>query len=230
MHLHHVRAMTSADVDTVARIHRDELPHGLFPHLGERFLRAYHDAFVASPHAIGLVATADDEPVAFAVGTTAQAAHHRWTLRNLGVPLALRGAAGLLAHPSALRLLRGRLGRYRRILARLGDAFARRWSDGDTPTRPDRDAHPVAVLMHIAVAPEARGHGLGRSLAESFTERVLDAGCSDLRLVTADPETVGPFYEALGWRPAARRRREDGVVTEYRYPASLRRAREPVAA
>jgi GNAT superfamily N-acetyltransferase len=229
MNPHHVRAMTSVDVDTVARIHRDELPHGLFPHLGERFLRAYYDAFVASPHAIGLVATTDDEPVAFAVGTTAQAAHHRWTLRNHGVPLALRGAAGLLTHPSALRLLRGRLGRYRRILARLGDAVARRRSDA-APTRPDRDPQPVAVLMHIAVAPEARGHGLGRALAESFTDRLLEVGCTDLRLVTADPETVGPFYEALGWVPAARRQREDGVVTEYRYPASARGARRTVAA
>lgn len=231
-----VRAMTAADLDAVARIHRSELDYGLFPALGSGFLRAYHRAFIESPHAIGLVAVPDDqsaredgsEPAALAVGTTAQAAHHRWMLRSHGLPLALHGAIGALTHPRAWPLLAQKLRRYVRILGRLGAALPERVRR--TPRRrgepvarrPERDPMPVAVFMHLAVSPHARGHGLGRALAESFTDRVLEAGCRDLRLVTAHADEVGPFYEALGWRPAAERERDGATVTEYRFPAETR--------
>lgn len=212
-----LRPMSPPDVRFAARLHRDELPHGLFPRLGTRFLRGYYRAFVESPHAVAFVAPADGSAAGYLVGTTDHHAHHRWMLRRHGPRLGLLGALGLATNPDALWLfLRTRVGRYARRLARAAWPTAAGGSAGDeTPS----SRGPLAVLMHVAVDPSARGTGFGRQLTHAFAHHAHAAGCRDIRLVTRAGDGAGTFYETLGWQRVDERGRDGSVVAEYRFPA-----------
>lgn len=217
MHHDDLRPLTPADLDRVAELHRRELPHGLFPRLGTRFLRRYHQTFLASPHAVAIATPERGEPAGFLVGTLDQRAHHRWLGRHHALRLALVGLAALATHPRALVLfVRTRLGRYLRALARaVGPRAAR------AAAPPDGADEPVAVLMHVAVDPARRSDGMGRRLTEEMVGQARDAGAAEVRLVTRSDRGAGGFYEHLGWVPAAERRNDDGtLVTEYRIPAT----------
>lgn len=215
------RPMTGQDIGVAARRHRAELPHGLFPMLGHGFLRGYYRSFVSSPYAVALVAPAEGEPTAHLVGTTDHHAHHRWTLRRHGLRLAVLGVVGLATHPDALRLfLRTRVMRYLRALVRavLPGAADAPPTDGEQVEGGRTATEPLAVLMHVAVTPAARGTGLGRRLTEDFVKHAHAAGCREVRLVTRTASDAGGFYEALGWRRVDEHPRDGSVVTEYRYP------------
>ena len=66
-----------------------------------------------------------------------------------------------------------------------------------------------AVLRSIVVAEEARGHGLGRRLADALIARARDGGAAELYLFTRDAHA---FWQRLGfadvalddWTPAPR--------------------------
>lgn len=217
-----LRPLTPADLDRVAELHRRELPHGLFPSLGQPFLRHYHRTFLASPHAIALAAPARGRPAGFLVATLDQRAHHQWLTRNHGLRLAVAGLVGLVTHPRALwRFARTRVGRYlRAVLRALRPRPARAAPAGGA--RPDEQ---VAVLMHVAVDPDRRGDGLGRRLTEELVDRARQAGAAEVRLVTRADDGAGRFYERLGWAPTTQRHNRDGtLVTEYRIPATRARA------
>ena len=212
-----VRPLVAGDLDRVAQLHQTELPHGLFPQLGRRFLRRYHATFVASPHAVAVATPREGQPAGFLVGTTDQRAHHRWLARHHALGLALEGLAGLLTHPRALSLfLRTRLGRYGRALLR---AVGPRRVQADAPA-PSHDG-PVAVLMHVAVDPARRSGGMGRRLTQELVDRAGEAGAREVRLVTRTSDGAGAFYERLGWTASTSRTTDDGAtVVEYRLPVA----------
>ena len=101
------------DLAATAALHRRHLELGLFPQLGERFMRAYHASFAASPHAVALVARTDGGEVAGALfGTTANGRHYRWVVEEHGLTLALHGARSLLLQPAlAWNFVSSRAGR-----------------------------------------------------------------------------------------------------------------------
>jgi hypothetical protein len=94
-----VRRLESVDCTLAASLHADQLPHGFFALLGLRWLRSYYATFVASPHAIALVARSGGETVGVLVGTARNAGHYRWVLRHWGVALAGRGLAAMALRP-----------------------------------------------------------------------------------------------------------------------------------
>lgn len=217
MHDAALRPMAPQDVKFAARLHGNELPHGLFPRLGTRFLRGYYRAFVESPHAVAFVTPSDGPAAGYLVGTTDHHAHHRWMLRRHGLRLGLLGALGLAINPDALWLfLRTRVGRYARALLRA--AWPTSAGGSVTRQRPPSGG-PVAVLMHVAVAPSARGTGFGRQLTQAFAHHAHAAGCRDIRLVTRAGDGAGAFYETLGWQRVDERGRDGSVVAEYRFPS-----------
>lgn len=59
----------------------------------------------------------------------------------------------------------------------------------------------AGLLRSLAVAPEARGAGLGGRLAEAAEARARDAGLRRLVLLTT---TAAPFFEDRGWMPLDR--------------------------
>lgn len=198
------RPMSAADVPAVARLHRRELHHGLYPKLGEPFLRRYHEVLRSSPHASCTVVGPVGNPVGFVVTLLDPRAHRAWVRRSRALRvLAFHGLVGLLAHPRALLLfLRTRVVRYARAL--LSD---------DGPATPAEQV--PAVLLHVAVDPAARGQGIGAVLVGEVVADARDADRSAVRLVTAAGTPAERFYEHLGWTHAGTRPGRDGVLVTY---------------
>lgn len=196
-----------------ADLHRAALAAGLFPSLGPRFLRAYYASFERSPYGIALVAWRNGARVGVLVGTTNDAAHHRWVLRQEGWRLAPLAALGLVRRPALLvRFVRHRARRYLRGAFRLARA---------TPvTGP---TGPTAVLSHVAVVAESRGTGAGAALVQTYVERAFASGAGRLTVMTAGDDDVDGFYRALGWDLVGERPDLDGRpyhVLERRAPTA----------
>lgn len=211
-----LREMRLRDLRVAAKIHHHCLPHGLFPQMGKRFLRAYLATFIASPHAVALVAVTHGSPVGFLVGTFEDRAHYRFVLRRHGVRLALAGVVALASRPGvAWHFARTRARRY-------VSGFVRLAGRRSAPTAPT--AGPMggdSVLTHVAVDPLGRSRGAGASLVEEFVERCRARGVSEVRLVTrAGPDGAGAFYARLGWRAAGAYCDRDGL-TWARYQLEL---------
>jgi GNAT superfamily N-acetyltransferase len=201
-----VRSLAAGDLPAAARLHAALLPHGFFPRLGQRFLRAYYRTFMSSPHAIGLVACLADQPVGVLVGSAHNAAHYRWVIQHHGLPLAWLGVMAMIVRPTvAAWFVRTRLRRYARRLLRL-------------PLRPastERDAGSgdptTAVLTHVMVSGHAQGEGIGTALVERFAVAARTAGASRAMLVTfAGQAGASTFYKRLGWEHLEDRRGRDG--------------------
>jgi ribosomal protein S18 acetylase RimI-like enzyme len=200
-----LREMRPRDLRVAAQIHHACLHHGLFPQLGKRFLRAYLATFMASPHAVALVAVTHGSPVGFLVGTFEDRRHYRFVLRRHGLRLALAGSAALALRPRlAWRFVHTRARRYASGFVRLsGGAVA---VPATLPVGGD------GVLTHVAVAPDGRGRGAGAGLVDEFVERARARGVSEVRLVTrAGPDGAGAFYARLGWRVTGVYRDRDGL-------------------
>ena len=199
------REMRRRDLAVAADIHYECLPHGLFPQLGRRFLRAYLATFVDSPHAVALVAVTHGSPVGFLVGTFEDGHHYRFVVRRHGVRLTLRGVAAIVLRPRvALRFARTRARRYARAARRLG---------GRTVAPGVARANGAGVLTHVAVAPGGRGRGAGAGLVDAFVERASARRLPAVRLVTrAGPQGAGDFYLRLGWQVAGTHGDRDGLT------------------
>lgn len=199
-----VRPLTSADLDFAAALHSEALPDGFFVSLGRPFLTRYYAAFVASPHAIGLVAVGVEERQGVLVGTIDDAAHYRWVIRHQYGALVRAGARGLARDPRlAARFARTRARRYLRGARLLG---RRRRGGSIAPSAPTTGA-----LTHIAVVSERRENGVGTKLVNAYVKSAFAHGALRLRVATKADGGATDFYRHLGWRPAESTRNLDGV-------------------
>jgi ribosomal protein S18 acetylase RimI-like enzyme len=201
-----VRTMRASDVRYAAALHRECLPHGLFPALGDRFLGSYLFTYATSPFGIALIVDVDGDPAGFLVGSFDSQAHRSHVVRQHGTSLAIRAGIAMLCRPPvAWRFLRTRLARYA-----LG--FTRRRL---APSRAVSNATPeprTAVLSHVAVAPSARGSSAGTTLVSSFVQRVTATEAEVAELLTRDDELgAGRFYASLGWDHDGRFTDRDGL-------------------
>ena len=65
-----------------------------------------------------------------------------------------------------------------------------------------------AELLRIAVAPEARGRGLGRALLEACQRELAEEGLAQLFLEVRPTNLAAiRLYERCGWEPCGRRPR-----------------------
>lgn len=215
-----VRPAVTADLRGTAHLHRTQLPDGFFARLGAGFLRRYHATFLASPHAVAFVVGESAEPLGFLVGTLDNRPHYRFVVRRLGLGLAARAGAAILARPALLWLfLRTRALRYARWVVRYP---LRSRASAATGTAVDGapSVPTVAVLTHVAVSDAAQGHGTGRALVAAFLDAARAAGADEARLVTTAGGRAEAFYERLGWiagavRPAGG---GEGTVREFHLP------------
>jgi amino-acid N-acetyltransferase len=87
-----------------------------------------------------------------------------------------------------------------------------------------------AVLVRsLAVAADARNHGLGSALVARVLDRARAEGAREAWLLT---ETAGSFFAARGWAPADRDRAPAGVAGSVEFtsacPASVPAMRRPL--
>lgn len=186
------------DLRHTAVLHVAELPHGLFPRLGEKFVRRWQRAHLRSEYGVLLVARSADGVVGFVLGTTDRQANVAWIIRHHRRELLGAGIRVLLLRPRlAWRFVRTRGMRYvRRVFAR------------STPSTgvvgrgnlPEARSAPVAVLEALVVTPHARGKAIGTALVERYLGIAARAGAERVELVTkAGTGGAAGFYEHHGW-------------------------------
>src|SRR3546814_9957074 len=102
-----VRPMNEHDLVRAARLHREHLPHGLFPSLGERFLRRYLRTYLNTPTAVALAIEGEHGMFGFLCGTVDRRAHREHVLRHHAASLVRGGVISLTSHPAyAIRFVR----------------------------------------------------------------------------------------------------------------------------
>lgn len=182
-----LRPMTPQDCPGTAELQIRYLGDGLFPRLGARFVRRWHETFVTGAHASAHVATVDGALVGFVLAATDQRGYVTSTLRTARLPLAVRGLEGLVLHPGvAVRFVRTRLTPYLRRLRRVEPA--------------GEPGVPTAVVHAIVTVPAVRGHGIGRRLLATVEEDVATAGTAFIELLSEEgPKGGADFYRRLGW-------------------------------
>ncbi|WP_162605416.1 GNAT family N-acetyltransferase [Jiangella ureilytica] len=219
-----VRPASEDDLRRTAALHVAELPHGLFPRLGEGFVRRWQRAHIESAYGVLLVAARGGEVLGFLLGTTDRPANVAWILGHHRRELMTAGLRALLSRPAlALGFVRTRGPRYARRLFGRG-ASARVAGRGDVP---EAGFGSIAVLEAIVVAPAARGESVGTALSEEFLSIVAAAGGDRVELVTkAGARGAAGFYERAGWRRVGSHVDRDGdEVHTYRIDPRFVRAR-----
>jgi len=198
-----IAPLQRADLAQSARMHQMLLPHGLFPRLGDRFMRRWHRTFVDSPHGVALGAVDAEGTVhAFLLATTDQVMYTRNVLTSARRALAWRGALALAMRPVvAAQFLRTRSVRYlnRLLPVRSQDPVAL------TPA-----AAQVGVLHAVAALPAVRGQGVGAALLGEYVRLAAERGTPLLQLITRDTLGAADFYRGQGWVITDRRRDRDG--------------------
>lgn len=216
-----IRHASRADLPEMARIHVRMLPVGLFPALGERFVRRWHRTYLDCRFGVALVAGDVTDPsgeiAGFLVGSTDHAGYmsalvaHRRQLSRL----ALAGAVGMLRRPRLIgRFLRTRARTWlpRALLGRGASWYPR----AATPGRP---VEAPALLDAVAVRSELRRRGVATQLIDRFLVEAAEGGARLAELVT-DTNSSGAtaLYEHLGWTPVGDYVSWDGgTVRVYRY-------------
>lgn len=234
-----IRCATQDDLYATSRLQVTQLDLGLFPRLGERFVRLWHSTYLTSPAGIALVAQVQRQSgpqiLGFLIGTSDEAAHMEHVLGTRRRELLIAGLLALIRRPRvAVYFGRTRARRYlRRLLRRrpagsttAGQKHSRQTSATTRDRRRgiDRMAAPeaerIAVLAGLAVAGPGRSNGAGTQLTAQYLEFARAGGAQTARLVTqAGRGSAAAFYERLGWSRDAERKSTDGVpviVMSYR--------------
>lgn len=208
------RPVVPGEFARLAMIHAGQLPNGFFVRFGTRFLAAYLGTFAPSPAATALAVGPVGAPRGFVVGTWDNPRHYRWLLRHPG-PLVRSALPALAVRPRlAYELLRTRAKRYLRGILRLLRRSRGASGPPEDGLNVDETTPVVAVLTHVAVAPDAGGEGLGRTLVEAFVAYARDRGADEVRLIAHASTRAPDFYRHLGWSSLGERRSSDGTLVE----------------
>lgn len=210
-----VRDATVSDLPVTARLHVRNLPVGLFPRLGRRFVARWHRAFLQSPQAISLTAVLQDpqgeERIAgFLIGAVDREALVQELLTRHRYALLVRGACALVFRPRVLgTFLQTRLRPYMRRLARVRDG-----SRGDAPAAAGAGSR-IAELTAIVVISPLRGTGAGRALVQEFLNRCSAQGVPTAELVTlSGAGSAAAFYAHTGWTACGQAVTRDGLQVQ----------------
>ena len=173
-----VRAATEADAAAVARLHASELPEGVLVTLGTRFLVRLYTRVVRFRGSFLLVMGDENDIDGFVAVAERTGALYREFLRRDGF------GAATAALPAIARAPR-----------RTWETFRYGTGGGD-----DLPGLPDAEILSVAVAPGARGRGVGRTLVTAATAELGRRGVDGVRVVTgAENAPALAMYEAAGF-------------------------------
>lgn len=189
-----LRTGTEEDAGVAADLHAGQINEGFLAFLGPRFLRLLYRRIVRAPGSFLLVAEYDGGPLGFLAGSVDVAGLYRAFLWRDGA------AAGAAA---AGRLLRS----WRRVVETL------RHGGGATG--------PGAELLAVAVAPAARGRGVGSLLVSGFLAEIERRGQYAAHVVVAaHNDTAVALYRRSGFDTVERFELHSGTASLLmRWPA-----------
>lgn len=193
-----LRVARSEDVAAMTRIHLMAFPGFFLSFLGPRFLRVLYAATIADRTGVALVAHDDHRILGFATGTTEPSGFYRRLLVRRWWSFGWAAVGPALKRP--------------RVIPRLLRAFRK-------PGEKSNAAEdPTALLMSIAVAPDAQGRGVGRALIQAFRIACRDRGAKHLNLTTdrVANDATNQFYQQLGFTLARQfNTAENRAMNEY---------------
>ncbi|MEJ7582511.1 MAG: GNAT family N-acetyltransferase [Acidimicrobiales bacterium] len=178
------------DAPHVAALHASAIPDGFLVTLGPRFLRRLYARITDSPHAYLLV-TEDEHGL---TGHIAIALHTGRLYRHFLLRDGVRAA--VVAAPLVLKAPR------------------RIWETLRYGTVDDSDL-PEAEVLSIAVAPRARGHGIGTALLRAGVAELVRRQVTAAQVVTASDNAAAlRMYERVGFVPVRHTEVHRGVSQE----------------
>ena len=180
----HVDRLTPRHAKAVALLHRDCIPTGFLSSLGPSFLRGLYRGIASSSVAFGHVWQDEAGEV---LGFIACAESTGKAYKNIILRHGWRMTLPLLRFVLRVSVIK-RIIETLLYPAEVGDDL------------------PRAEVLSIAVSPEARGRGVGRTLMETAMRDFADRGVSQARVaVWSKNETANQFYQRLGFRLALTR-------------------------
>jgi GNAT superfamily N-acetyltransferase len=185
------------DFHAVAALHRQSIAEGFLSTLGERFLARLYRAIAEDPGSAVRVAVAEGAGAleGFVAGTVDTRAMYRRVLGRQWLWF------GLLLAPSALKP---------RVLRRILETMRYGRTAGV------QDPSVRAELLAVAVAPGARGKGVGRSLIAGLEQFYAERGVQTYKVVTAADDPVSnAFYAACGFAPTREFAHHGNPMREY---------------
>ena len=172
-----VRMGTESDAEPAAALHASEIDEGFLASLGVPLLTRLYRRIVRWPRSFLLVAVADGNVGGMVAATEETSGLYRAFL--------LHDGASAVLH-SAPRLLRSS----RRVIETL------RYPSG-------REGAVVGEILAVAVARDARGQGLGRTLVDTATRELARRGVTTTEVVTAaDNLAAQALYRTAGFAVA----------------------------
>ena len=170
-----VRRAVPDDHAAIAALHAEMIGSGFLSSLGTPFLRELYRALIGSESGRVFVAEGSGRVVGFVAGTDDTGAFYKEFLRRRLVPAGLRLLPALL-RPSTWR--------------RLWETFRY----GNHPSR------ARAELLSMAVAPAARGRGLGGELVTALLHAASKSGVPGMTVVVgADNDRALRLYRSNGF-------------------------------
>ena len=197
-----VREMRVGDVPEVVRVHLASFPGFFLSFLGPRFLRLLYGEILRQPDHVALVGlNAAGKVTGFVAGVEKQTGFYARLARRRWWAFGWAAVGAALRRPS--------------VLPRLCRAF--------TYSRRAGEAACEALLLSVAVLPEAQGTGLGQALVHEFLGQMARRHVGQVSLTTDQDnnERVNRFYRRLGFQLARTYVTHEGrKMNEYIIPVS----------
>jgi ribosomal protein S18 acetylase RimI-like enzyme len=175
-----IRFAYSDDLAAIVRVHLSSFPNFFLSFLGERFLTLLYREILREDGNVSLVVVGTKNQIlGFAVGVVNQVGLYLRLAKKRWFAFAMASIHIAIRHPLIIpRLIRGL--RYPAIAA---------------------EAACPALLMSIAVAPDAQGKGLGRALIDRFLSEMLGRGVDRVSLTTDRDgnDSTNSFYQKFGF-------------------------------
>jgi len=175
-----IRQTLDSDIPDIVHVHLSSFQNFFLTFLGGRFLELLYREILQEPDNVCFVAISpDDRIIGFIFGVTNQVGFYKRLAKKKWLSFALVSSKAALRRPS--------------IIPRLFRALR---YDGKA-----KEASSPASLMSIAVAPEEKGKGTGKSLVNMFLNEMAQKGVEKICLTTDrdDNESTNIFYKKLGF-------------------------------
>lgn len=175
-----LRTATKTDVVGIVNVHLSSFENFFLTFLGRRFLELMYHEVLREPNHVAIVAESQEgEILGFVAGVTNQTSYYHRLVTEKWFVFALASVRSVFRQPSIVP-------RLFRALKYTGKASA---------------AACPALLLSIAVSPNAKGKGIGRLLVQQFLTDMAEKGVTKVCLTTDrdNNQATNNFYRKLGF-------------------------------
>lgn len=170
------------DVPGIVEVHERSFQGFFLTFLGRSFLATLYRGIIEDSGGLVFVSEIDNKVAGFVAGSLESAGLYRRLLQQRWWRFGIAAAGAAMRRP--------------RIVPRLLRAFAK--------PREKEGREDIALLMSVAVDPQAEGRRVGTALVDAFRQEAMARGAKAVVLTTDrdDNERANRFYQARGFRLA----------------------------